>query len=76
MGFPIAFGVSAVIGVIFAYAANPHTNPVLAFGGMVVFLAAVAAAAFAYIAAADAQAAAESKPLRPDPRQRSAPRRG
>ncbi len=71
--FPIAFGISAVIGVIFTYAANPHTNPVLAFGGAVIFLVAVTAAAFAYIAAADAQAAVESKPLRPDPRLRSAP---
>jgi glucose uptake protein len=71
--FPIVFGIAAVIGVIFAYAANPHTNPVLAFGGAVLFLVAVAAAAFAYVAASDAVAATESKPLRPDPRQRTAP---
>ena len=37
------------------------------------FLVAVAVAAFAYVAAADALAAAESKPLRPDPRLRTAP---
>jgi glucose uptake protein len=71
--FPISFGVAAVLGVIFAYAANPHTNPVLAFGGAVLFLIAVAVAAFAYVSASDAMAAAESKPLRPDPRARTAP---
>ena len=52
-------------------AANPRMNPILAFGGAVLFLAAVAVAAFAYTGAADALAAREgSKPLKPDPRGR------
>ena len=72
--FPVAFGIAAVIGVVFAYSDNPHANPVLAFGGAVVFLIAAAAAAFAYAAASDAVAATENKSLRPDPRARTAPR--
>jgi glucose uptake protein len=73
--FPVAFGIAAVIGVLFTYSDNPHANPVLVFGGAVVFLIAAAAAAFAYTAASDAVAAAENKPLRPDPRGRTAPPR-
>src|SRR5579872_5770420 len=46
VGFSISFGVAAVVGAIFAYASSPHMNPILTFGGMVVFLAAVAVAAF------------------------------
>jgi glucose uptake protein len=69
--FSIAFGVAAMLGAIFAYAATPHMNPILAFGGVVLFVCAVAVAAFAYSGAADSLAAVESnKPLRPDPRAR------
>jgi glucose uptake protein len=71
----IAFGTAAVLGVVFAYSANPHTNPILAFGGAFLFVFAVAVAAFAYTAASDALTEAENKPLRPDPRGRSAPPR-
>lgn len=72
--FSIAFGVGAVLGAIFAYSASPHMNPILAFGGMVLFVAAAAVAAFSYSGAAEALATSESnKPLRPDPRSRNAP---
>jgi glucose uptake protein len=73
--FLIAFGTAGILGVVFAYAANPHTNPILAFGGAVLFLMAVAVAAFAYTAAADAIVATETKSLRPDLRARNAPAR-
>lgn len=75
VSFIISFGVAALLGAIFAYVSNPHTNAVLAFGGVVLFAVAVAVAAYAYILAADsAAAAAQNKPLRPDPRIRP-PRR-
>jgi glucose uptake protein len=70
--FSIGFGVAAALGAIFAYAATPHMSPILAFGGVVLFVGAVAVAAFAYSGATDALAASESnKPLRPDPRART-----
>jgi glucose uptake protein len=70
--FSIAFGIAAVLGAIFAYAATPHMSPTLAFGGVVLFVGAVAVAAFAYSGATEALVASESnKPLRPDPRGRT-----
>jgi glucose uptake protein len=69
--FPMAFGIAAAVGVIFTYTDNPKTNPILAFGGAVLFVAAAAVAAFSYAAASDALALAENKPLRPDPRARN-----
>jgi glucose uptake protein len=70
--FSISFGVAAVLGAIFAYAATPHMDPTLAFGGVVLFVGTAAVAAFAYSGAAEALVARETnKPLRPDPRART-----
>ena len=68
VGFPIAFGTAAVMGVVFMYVANPKTNPMLAFGGGVLFLVSLIVTAFAHFSETDALQAAENKALRPDPR--------
>jgi glucose uptake protein len=75
VGFPIAFGMAGVIGVVLGYINNPKSNPILIFGGGVLFVVALVTIAFAHFSDNDALAAKEEKPLRPDPRVRgSAPR--
>jgi glucose uptake protein len=73
VGFPIVFGVAAFLGVIFSYIANPHTNPILIFGGGVAYLAAAVLCAFAYSTVAEAVIAKTQKAIRPDPRAKAAP---
>ena len=73
VGFPIMFGVAAFIGVIFSYASQPQMNPVLMFGGGVVYLAAAVLCAFAYSRESEEAIAKTQKAIRPDPRAKNAP---
>jgi len=73
VGFPIMFGVAALVGVIISFASHPQTNAVLIFGGGVVYLAAAVLCAFAYAKVVSVTLAKMHKAIRPDPRSKTAP---
>ncbi len=73
IGFPITFAIAAFLGVIFTYVADPHSNPILVFGGGAVYLAAAVLCAVAYSGVTQMAAARTQKAIRPDPRSKGAP---
>jgi glucose uptake protein len=72
VSFPIAMGVSIIVGLVPSLISNTQGNPILAVGGMVVVGIAITIAAFAYRSHHDALAeAAKASAPPPDPRGRT-----
>lgn len=75
VSFPISFGLALAIGSVWNFATNPQGSTTLLFGGVLLVVASVLIAAFAYSGQLDALAAAAVATPEIDPRSKRAPKR-
>lgn len=75
VAFPAAFGIALAAGAIWEYAYNPQASILLIFGGVVLAILGVGVSIMANFWRQDERAQAAVRPLQPDPRFRTGPRK-